>query len=115
MVRVLVGLFVVAHGMVTGAIWVTPRRAGAPFDATHSWLLGDARWVAATGGVLVAIGFAVTGIGLLTQNDWWAPWGVGAGILSLALMVVYFNPWLLAGIAISILIAAAGLRSQLAA
>ena len=111
MIRVLAGLFVVAHGVVTGAIWATPRRADAPFDATHSWLIGDARVVAVATSLILAASFTVAGIGLLTQHDWWAPWGLGAGVLGVAFMLLYFNPWLLAGMAISAAIAIAGFQS----
>jgi hypothetical protein len=32
---------------------------------------------------------------------WWAVFGIGAGAVALVLMGLYFNPWLLAGTAIS--------------
>jgi CHASE2 domain-containing sensor protein len=108
MVRVLLGLFVVAHGLVTGLIWMARRRADAPFDAAHSWLLGDRRDVAVILGTVVATGFVVTGVGYLLQQDWWPLAGVAAGGLGVVFMVVYFNPWLLVGIAISGGIAYAG-------
>jgi hypothetical protein len=35
--------FLIAHALVHGAIWATPasKDPKAPFDAGHSWLLGD--------------------------------------------------------------------------
>jgi hypothetical protein len=101
MVRFLLGGFVVAHGLVTAAIWVTPAKGGEPFRATHSWLLGDARSVAVTLAVVVAAGFVVAGGGYLAQQSWWELFAIGAGSVALVLMALYFNPWLLAGIAIS--------------
>lgn len=41
MVRLLIGGFVVAHGLVTGMLWVIPPKGDEPFRTTHSWLLGD--------------------------------------------------------------------------
>ena len=111
MIRVLAGLFMLAHGLVTAAIWVIPNREDAPFDASHSWLVGDTRGIAAAAGLIIAAGFSVAGVGVLTQHDWWAPWGLGAGALGATFMVVYFSPWLLAGIAISAAIAIGGLQS----
>jgi hypothetical protein len=43
MLRVLLGLFVVAHGLVTFGIWAAPVTERAPFNPSHSWLLGNAR------------------------------------------------------------------------
>ena len=39
--RWIAGAFIVAHGLVTAGIWSAPAKADAPFQATHSWLLGD--------------------------------------------------------------------------
>src|SRR5215211_4090808 len=46
-IRVLLGAFIVAHGLLTALIWASSPKADAPFRATHSWLLGDARPLAA--------------------------------------------------------------------
>ena len=43
MLRVLLGAFIVAHGLLTAFIWVSPPKA------THSWLLGEARPLAVVG------------------------------------------------------------------
>jgi hypothetical protein len=57
--RVLLGLFVVAHGLVTLGIWTAPVTEKAPFNPSHSWLLGDARTLAITLAVVAAITFVV--------------------------------------------------------
>lgn len=101
MIRVLVGGFVVAHGLVTAAIWMSPAKTGEPFRATHSWMLGDARSLAVTLALVAALGFALAGVGFIAHQGWWGLVGVGAGAVALVLMGLYFNPWLLAGIAIS--------------
>src|SRR4029450_3983756 len=100
MIRVLLGAFIVAHGLLTAFIWVSPAKADAPFRATHSWLLGDAR----PRGVVIALvagtplvaraGFMLAGIGFIPHQAWWAVTGIGAGTAALLLMALYFNPWL---------------------
>jgi hypothetical protein len=110
MLRVLFGAFMIAHGVVTGLIWVMPKTGDAPFDASHSWLLGDSRGVAVVGGLVVGAGFVVTGAGYLGGQEWWPLTGLVAGALGVAFMAIFFSVWLLAGIAISAVIAGAGVR-----
>ena len=111
MLRVLLGAFVVAHGLVTAFIWASPPRATEPFRATHSWLLGDARPLAVVVALVAAAGFVLAGVGVIADQAWWAVSGIGAGAVALLLMVVFFNPWLLAGIAISVGILYAGFQA----
>lgn len=110
MLRVLFGACVIAHGVVTGLIWVMPKTGDAPFDASHSWLLGDSRGAAVVGGLVVGAGFVVTGAGFLAGQEWWRVTGLVAGALGVAFMALFSNVWLLAGIAISAVIAGAGVR-----
>lgn len=89
--------FLVAHGVVHLMMWVwvakpEPGKA-APFDASHSWLFGTQKGLAATVAATTAAVLIVAGIGLWAHADWWraaAVIGLGA---SFALMVVYFTPW----------------------
>jgi predicted exporter len=110
-IRVLLGAFIVAHGLLTAFIWVSPAKADAPFRATHSWLVGDARPLAVVIALVAAAGFVVAGVGVITQQAWWAMTGVGAGAVALLLMTLFFNPWLLAGIAISAGVLYAGVQA----
>jgi predicted exporter len=100
-IRVLLGAFIIAHGLLTAFIWVSPDKADAPFRATHSWLLGDARPLAVVIALVAAAGFVLAGVGFIGQQAWWAFTGIGAGAVALVLMALFFNPWLLAGITIS--------------
>ena len=111
MIRFLLGGFVVAHGLVTAAIWVAPAKGGEPFQATHSWLLGETRFLAVALALVAAAGFVLTGFGYLTQQSWWEVFAIGAGSVALVLMALYFNPWLLAGIAISSGVLYAGVQA----
>lgn len=111
MLRVLLGGFVVAHGLVTAVMWAAPSGSDAPFDVGHSWLLGDARDLATVGALIAAAGFVVAGAGYLADRGWWAPAAVTAGVLGVVLMLLYFDAWLIAGIAISAAIAYAGVQA----
>jgi hypothetical protein len=111
MLRVLLGAFIVAHGLLTAFIWASPPRATDPFRATHSWLLGDARLLAVVVALVAAAGFVLAGVGVIADQAWWAFAGVSAGVVALLLMALFFNPWLLAGIAISAGILYAGFQA----
>jgi hypothetical protein len=111
MLRVLLGAFIVAHGLFTAFIWISPARADAPFRATHFWLLGEARPLAVVVALVAAAGFVLAGVGVIADQAWWAVTGIGAGAVALLLMTLFFNPWLLAGIAISAGILYAGFQA----
>ena len=114
MIRYLLGAFVVAHGLVTIAMWSpNPRtvQPAPPMDTSHSWLLGDARSVALTLAVAAGLVIAVAGAGFLAHQQWWAPVGVIGGALSLALFALFFTPWWSAGIAISAALVVGAVRS----
>jgi hypothetical protein len=113
--RIALGVLVVAHGLITGAIWTAPPTPDAPFVAGHSWLLGDSRFLAVPVSILLALGFALAGVGLVLDQAWWAAFGLAAGVGALVFMLMYFNPWLLAGLAISGGIAFAAGHTLLAA
>jgi hypothetical protein len=109
--RVLLGLFVVAHGLITLAIWTAPVTKKAPFNPSHSWLLGDARMPAIALAVVAAVTFVVAGGGFLAHQDWWAISGIAAGAVAIVLMGLYFNPWLSAGVLISGAVLYAGIQT----
>jgi hypothetical protein len=111
MLRVLLGLFVVAHGLVTFGIWAAPVTEKAPFNPSHSWLLGDTRTLAVALAVVAAVAFVFAGGGVLAQQGWWAAAAVAAGAVAVVLMGLYFNPWLSAGILISAAILYAGAQA----
>jgi hypothetical protein len=97
--RFLFVAFLVAHGLVHLAMWVLVPKPHpgkeAPFDPSHSWLLGNQKALASTVAFAVAAILIVAGIGLWAHADWWrVVAAVGLGI-SFALMVVYFTPWFL--------------------
>lgn len=108
MLRTLGGLLLIAHAVVTLAVWVTPPLPEAPLNPAHSWVLGDGRAIAVPASILLAVTLAATGIGLLLLGQpWWAPLGLVSGIAAAAFVMVYVNPWLSLAVAINAGIAVA--------
>lgn len=117
MTRFLLGAFVVAHGLVTIAIWSpnppTVERA-PPMDTSHSWLLGDARAAALALAVTAGVAIAAAGIGFLGHQQWWTVAGVVGGGLSLLLFALFFTRGGWPGIAISAALVVGALRTGFA-
>ena len=106
--NVLAGLFLIAHGLVHVAIWVPEPQEGAPFNPRHSWLLGEAGGLTRTL-ALAACGLLVlAGVFLLNgASDLDAGLAVAGALVSLALVLLTFHPWLLGAVAINIAIVVA--------
>jgi hypothetical protein len=98
--RILLGLFVIAHGVVHLAVWGPPPSEDAPMQTARSWLLGDVRPLAVGLAVAAAALLAAGGIAFLATAGWW-PWLVVAGsAVSVLLIALTFTPWWLFGLAI---------------
>jgi len=96
MLRVLLIGFLIAHGLVHVAIWAPkydPEKA--PFDASHSWLIGDHRPLAQVLAFAAAAILVLAGIALWSHGGWWRPTAVLGLSVSTALLLLYFNPWYL--------------------
>lgn len=95
--RLLFIAFLIAHGSVHVAIWATPKPKGqkAPFDPTHSWLLGNQKGLAVALALAASALLLAAGIGLWAQADWWRVVAVVGLATSLGLMITYFHPWFL--------------------
>lgn len=103
LLRVLLGVFFIADGLVHVAIWAPqydPQKA--PFDASHSWLLGDQRPLARVLAFAAAAILIVAGIALLAQGGWWRPTAIAGLSVSTALLLLYFNAWYLFILAVNI-------------
>jgi hypothetical protein len=96
LLRVLLIGFFIAHGLVHVAIWAPKHDpAKAPFDASHSWLIGDRRPLAQALAFAAAAVLILAGIALWARGGWWRPTAVvGLGV-STALLLLYFNRWYL--------------------
>lgn len=103
--RVLLGAFLVAHGLVHVAMWA-PRYdpEKAPFDASRSWLIGDRRTFAKILAFSAAAALVVAGLSLWVGAGWWRPTAVvGLGVSTL-LLLVYFNRWYLFILAVNVVL-----------
>ena len=107
LVRIVLGVLLVAHGLVH-LLWFAPTDdPGWPFRLDRTWLLPEAtRGPAAV--VLVAL--VVGGFALLAVAVWGAPglvsiWpvlAIAAALASLATLVLFFDRQLLWGVAIDV-------------
>jgi uncharacterized membrane protein YphA (DoxX/SURF4 family) len=103
LLRVLLGVFFIAHGLIHVAIWAPkydPEKAA--FDASHSWLLGDRRPLARVLAFAAAAILIVAGIALLAQGGWWRPTALVGLSVSTVLLLLYFTPWYLFILAVNI-------------
>jgi hypothetical protein len=93
MIQVLIGGFLIGHGLLHVAVWATPRPPAAPFDPSDSWLLGSTKGLAVVLAVLAAVVLVSGGVALFADASVWRPLTVvGLGV-SLLLDVLYFNLW----------------------
>ena len=107
--------FLLAHaGIHAGFLSRPPATAGGPawpFELCRSWLLGPlglsadvtrmlglALFAATAGGLALA---ALAAIGLLPEALW-APTATVGAVASIALLLVFFHPWLVLGVAIDL-------------
>jgi hypothetical protein len=116
MMRFLVAVLFVGHGLVHGIMFSLPFSAQAsaelPFIPSHSWLVGDRRSFGFGFALAVALAFGVAGGAYLAQAGWWPTATIVASALSFALLLVYFTKWWIVGIAISVALAVAAWRTQ---
>lgn len=111
----LIGLFLIAHGLVHAAIYMAPLPAegatSSSIDFSRYWLLANLglekslRQIAILFAVVVTIGFFLVGLGffgVLVPQAWWGPIAIVSAAISLLLLGLFFHPWLIAGILIDI-------------
>ena len=109
LVRVVLGVLLLAHGLVH-LLWFAPGADPAwPFRLDRSWLVPEPtrKLVAVVLVALVVAGFALLGLavwGVAGLTSIWPVLAVGAAIASLAALVLFFDRQLLWGVAIDIAI-----------
>ncbi|HEU4544098.1 MAG TPA: hypothetical protein VFR23_23410 [Jiangellaceae bacterium] len=94
MLRALLIIFFIAHGLVHVAIWAPkfdPEKGS--FDPSHSWLLGNRRRLAQVLAFTAAAILVVAGVALWVEGSWWRPTAVVGLAVSTLLLVLYFNVW----------------------
>lgn len=110
MIKTLIASFLIAHGVVHAAVWALPKTVGdQPFDPGHSWLLerigiaaGSAEILSIVLALGATFGFVASGIALIAGSDSWRLIALITAAESLPLFLLFFNPWLIAGIAIQL-------------
>jgi hypothetical protein len=101
LLRFIVGVFIVLHGLVHLLYFAHSRRLielrpGLDWPE-GSWafskLVGDeaTRLLASISYVLAAIGFVVGGIGILVGQAWWHPVVVGSAAFSAGIVVLFWD------------------------
>src|SRR5688572_23873966 len=94
--------FLIAHGLVQGAVWTVPPAPDAPFDPRHSWLLasigiegGATRGAAVITAAVTGAAFVVAGALLFAGTSSWRATSIVAALVSVPLLLTYFHPWLI--------------------
>ena len=106
--------FILGHAGVHAVMWTLPFTDAVeemPFDPGHSWWLGDQRVGAVALAGVVAILYVIAGAGWLANALWWPTAMIGASVLSLLLMALFFAPWWLVGIVVSTGLAIYGVQA----
>jgi hypothetical protein len=101
MTKTLFGIFLILHGLVHAAIWLPAPKEKQIFNANHSWFFdavkmqsGTIRGIAIAACLVAFLTLVIGGIGILSHQNWaLTPVLIGA-IVSLILIVAYFNPWM---------------------
>jgi len=114
----LVALFLLAHGLIH-ASYVSPRPPATtggpawPFELTRSWILSPLGLDGDTGRIvgIVLVAITVVGFGLaalaafgIAEQTMFVPAVVAGSVASLALLVLFFHPWLVIGIGIDLVL-----------
>ena len=119
--KMLIGIIIIAHGLVHGILAAAPDPAavepkpGKFFTALErSWLLPQIglgtegiQWVGIVLVVLSTAGFVLAGAGVLGAGGLNASWrviSVVASLFSLILLISFWHRWLPVGVAIDLLI-----------
>ncbi|HEX6230809.1 MAG TPA: hypothetical protein VF029_03775 [Actinomycetota bacterium] len=115
MLRIVVGLFLIAHGLVH-LLYLGPRPEDDPrfpFVPEDRWFAravglepGGAKAVAGGIAIACALVLLVSGIALFVDADLWEPTAAIGAVISLVVLLLFFHRWLLIGIAIDVAILA---------
>lgn len=105
--QIVIGVCLIVHGLVHW-VYAAPQ-PDAP--GAEPWSFLTQRWLATKTGLdqavvlklgiafilIVTIGFAVSGIGLLFSKEWWRVAAISSSVLSLILLALFWHKWMIAG------------------
>jgi hypothetical protein len=109
LVRIIVGLLLVAHGLIHLMWFASNDDPKWPFRLDRSWLLPEStrRPVAIALITLIVVGFALLGLavwGVPGLASIWPALLIGAAVASLAVLVLFWDRQLLLGVAIDVVL-----------
>lgn len=117
MTPALLAAFLALHGVIHVPVWLvhpTAEPEASPFDPGHSTLLTATRVpetfshrTAVALAVWASLAYVAAALGVALGTWWAVPVAFTAAGLGLALKLLFFNPWLVAGIALDLLVLAA--------
>jgi len=129
MLKIVLGIFIIAHGLVHAVLAIAPNpsdtdaKPGAFFTSVErSWLLPKlglsattVQWMGIILVGLATLGFVLAGLGIFGVpglNTIWRTVAVGSAGVSLALLIIFWHPWLPVGVLIDIAVLAALLLAK---
>ena len=119
LLRILIGVLLLLHGVIHGILAVLPNpEADQPVAATFfsewaaPWLRGllpggALQIIALVLAVIAGIGFIAAGLAMfdvLLPHDWWRALSVAASVVSLGLCALFWNSYLIVGPVVAIAI-----------
>jgi len=110
--RLLIGGFLVAHGLIHRLYFTAPPpntdMEKWAFHPDRSWLLGRLgigpaalRQICLVLSTITIAVFVLAGISLIIGADWWRALTAAAAAGGLVLLILFWHPWLLFGIALN--------------
>jgi hypothetical protein len=101
---VVAGVFLVLHGLVHVAVWLAPPNPDAPFDPRRTWALREGWPLIRTLAVAATSILVIAGALVLADASAAPATAIAGAVLSLILVVLTFNRWLLGAVAIDVAI-----------
>jgi len=122
LLRILIGVLLVLHGVIHGILAVIPNPdAAKPVAATffsewaRSWLQSGLsgralQTIANALAVIAGVGFLAAGLSmfdLILPHDWWRALAIASSVVSLVLCALFWNVYLIVGpvVAVGIIVA----------
>ena len=112
MLKTIVAIFLILHGLTHSILAMVPS-PNAPdagfatfFSGIGSWLFtglseSASKTIATTLAVIAMLGFVAAGLalfGILVPFDWWRALAIASAVVSLLLLVIFWDPYLIVGL-----------------
>lgn len=115
--RALLAVLVFLHGAVHGIMFGLPliaevKKDMAPFNPSHSWLLGERPSLAFAFALAVTAAFALAGATYVARASWWPGAMMAASALSLLLLALFASRYFIVGFPTSIAVAVWAWQAQ---